>query len=171
MSYDELRADILAARDRREELVDDAVTSSGEAILFASLNIPGPHKNLGGIGALFVAALQRMRELPGPIRLHREGVDALGRFAVFMAPWPAARVKRACVSLEEEAPAMRLVDLDVYDRGHGRIGRRELGLEPRRCFACARPALECIRLRRHSPEELRSHVDALLDDLSNATTG
>ena len=34
------------------------------------------------------------------------------------------------------------------------IGREELGLEPRKCLLCDRPARECMRARSHSTEEL-----------------
>ena len=171
MLYDKLRADILATRDRRETLVAEVIKSTRDTVVFASLNIPGAEKCPPGARPLFDAALQGVRELPGPIRLNTDGMDTLGPFAIFIAPWRADRVKRACALIEGENPGMRLVDLDVYDAGHGRIGRRELGLEPRRCFLCTRLALECIRFGRHSPEELQSHVDALLGDLSNAPTG
>jgi phosphoribosyl-dephospho-CoA transferase len=38
----------------------------------------------------------------------------------------------------------------------------KLGLAPRRCLVCAEPALECIRVGRHTPEELEEAVRGLI---------
>ena len=76
----------------------------------------------------------------------------------------ASETKRLCARIEAARPAARLVDLDVYDARGNRIDRTALGLPARRCLACVRPAAECMRLKRHEPEEIVQIADELLAD-------
>ena len=64
MSYDKLQADILAARDRREKLTAEAVSSTRETVVIASLNIPGAEKCPPGALRVFGAAVGWMMRLP-----------------------------------------------------------------------------------------------------------
>ena len=74
----------------------------------------------------------------------------------------AEAVKRFCVGQEETLPQGRLLDLDVTARGGTPVGRAELGLPPRKCFLCGRPAAECVSAARHAPEEVAAFVERLL---------
>ena len=47
------------------------------------------------------------------------------------------------------------------------IGREELGLEPRKCLLCDRPARECMRARTHSIEELLEKIQTLVNSYLN----
>ena len=47
------------------------------------------------------------------------------------------------------------------------IGREELGLGPRKCLLCDRPARECMRARTHSIEELLEKIQTLVNSYLN----
>ncbi len=47
------------------------------------------------------------------------------------------------------------------------IGREELGLEPRKCLLCDRPARECMRARTHSVDELLEKIQTLVKSYLN----
>ena len=47
------------------------------------------------------------------------------------------------------------------------IGREELGLGPRKCLLCDRPARECMRARTHSIEELLENIQTLVNSYLN----
>lgn len=162
MSFAELRNSIIAARDRRQELLDGYLGGGCRATVTLSLNIPGADKNPPEAGALFSWALRGLAEaLPGVADLHAAG-DALGPYAVMAVNLEAAEVKRRCITLESARPFARLLDLDVYDQSGGQVGRASLGLAPRPCLVCGLPAVDCIRLRRHSAEQVTGRADELL---------
>ena len=59
------------------------------------------------------------------------------------------------------------MDLDVLEESGGMVSpvsRDRVGMEPRRCLVCGRPARECMRSRKHSGEELLRKIDELLGD-------
>jgi holo-ACP synthase CitX len=161
MSYAKLRSELLRARDVRERSLQ-AVLARGTNVVFLSTAIPGADKTPAGGSELFDWALQALENFPGAVELGELGCDALGHYAILNLPWPASRIKLACVALEEQFPVTRLLDLDVYDASGNQLGRTELGLPPRRCLVCSHSAGECIRLRRHDPTVVIEHAHRLL---------
>jgi len=75
----------------------------------------------------------------------------------------AKAVKRLCVQQEERLPQGRLLDLDVTEKGGTPVGRSELGLPPRKCFLCGRPAAECVAGARHNPDEISAYVKRTME--------
>jgi len=180
MSFARSRRRFLAARDRREEILQRWLRRKSPATVLLSLNIPGPRKNRAGTAALFRWAQAELGRILPALRIVRSGRDSLGPYAVIGAQRPvselaapsrrrlfayASEAKRLCVRIESARPAARLVDLDVYNAQGDRIGRDSLGISPRRCLACGRPAAECIRLQRHKPETIVQIADEFLADL------
>jgi holo-ACP synthase CitX len=70
--------------------------------------------------------------------------------------------KQRCVALEARHPFARLIDLDVYSAQGVQIDRSHLDLSGRRCLVCEQPAVECIRVKRHSYDEVIGKVNELL---------
>ncbi len=91
-----------------------------------------------------------------------DGTDALGPWAVLASSFAPAVTKRAAIDLEATLPAGRLLDLDVYDSSGAQIDRASLGVPARTCLVCARPAVECIRVGRHSAGEVGDAARRLL---------
>ncbi len=161
--------ELLAARDRRQELLERRAAEGWRPLIALSLAIPGAEKTPPGAAALFAWAERELsRALPGQRLLHRSE-DALGPFAVFAAPGEPPAVKARCVALEEARPAARLLDLDVYAPGLVAVDRAALGLPPRACLCCGEPARACIRAGRHPFAELAARARALLQATGSAS--
>jgi len=162
MSSAKLRSDLIAARDRRQELLEERLSGGYQATVFVSLNIPGAQKSPPGATALFSWALRRMlSEFPESANLLRSS-DPLGPFAVISLNLEAVGVKRRCIAMEGAEPFARLVDFDVFDGNGCQIDRATLGLLPRPCLICDQAAVDCIRLRRHTAEQVLEKSDELL---------
>lgn len=167
MSYAESRNRILAARDRRQELLENYLEAGYPATLFLSLNIPGEEKEPPGAGPLFSWAIRALtRALPGLVNLCK-ACDALGPHGIMLVELEATEVKRRCISIEASTPFARLVDLDVYDNKGIQAGRASLGLPPRPCIVCGMPAVDCIRTGRHASAEVIGRTYELLAQLGH----
>lgn len=162
MSYAKLRSELLAARDRRQALLEQYLAAGLPATVTVALNLPGDEKSPAGAERLFTRTLRGLiRVLPGLVNL-QTSADPLGPFGIMGVELEAAMVKELCVALEEGHPCARLVDIDVHGRNGATVGRAALGLPPRRCLICDQPAFECIRIRRHPNEQVKKKAHELL---------
>jgi holo-ACP synthase CitX len=162
MSSVKLRSEIIAARDRRQELLDLRHSGGYPVTVFVSLNIPGEVKNPPGSSALFSWALRcLLGEFPDAENLERSS-DQLGPYAIVSLNREASEVKRRCIAMETSQPFARLVDLDIFDGNGQPLDRAALGLSQRPCLLCSQPGVECIRLQRHRADELSGRRDELL---------
>lgn len=92
--------------------------------------------------------------------------DALGPYAIMGLDIEPLAVKRRCIALEASHPAARLIDLDVYSAAGIQVDRACLDLPRRTCFLCSQPAVECIRAKRHSLDQVVEKVHELLAHFS-----
>lgn len=162
MWYAKLKIDILAARDDRQEALDEVLARQAEATLFLSLAIPGGNKRPPGAQRLFSWGRQSLLAAYPELGEIRVGGDALGPYAIFAGPIDPCRLKRGCIELEGSFPASRLLDADVFNARGESIDREYLQLGQRPCLICAASAKECIRLGRHPHAELVNKTDELL---------
>ncbi len=157
---------LLAARERRVERRAAALASGAAAVIVATPVMPGPVKDCGIAREVQAAALVALEALfadrgwSAEIRLSERA--ATGLEAIVAVAAEPVDVKRATVEIEEAHRLGRLFDLDVAGP-EGTIGRREIGLGPRRCFLCDRPAHACARSRGHALADLLSAMEAALD--------
>jgi len=156
-----LRADLLEAREARQDALRAALGGSSGALLMLSANVPGPDKQRPGVARLLRAALAALDGSIGLVPLLRRR-DRLGLFHLAASSATPAAAKAAAIALEAAQPWGRLLDLDVYAPDGHPVDRAGLGLAPRPCLVCREPARECIRLGRHSAAELQARVEALL---------
>jgi len=166
MSCARSRTEYLAARDARHVQVLAACRVAREAragaVLVASTNLPGPEKNRPGLEALVRRSMAALGARGLHLTLVSGGTDLLGPYRVLVAAEPASTIKPLTVTLERDVPGGRVLDLDVLTPDGDPVDRESLGLEPRCCYVCDRPARECILLARHPLRELLAAVDAHL---------
>lgn len=155
-----LRRQLLEAREARQALIERA-SGADRAVVFASTNIPGRDKYPPGITHLLGQAADEVAGSLPTVPLH-QGLDGLGPWAAFGVPLPPDAVKRATIDIEATLPAGRLLDLDVYAADGRQVNRASLGLPARACLVCDRPAVECMRLARHSPDAVVAAAAVLL---------
>jgi holo-ACP synthase len=153
-------AQLLAARDARKALLEGFFASGLPSLVVATMNIPGSVKSSALICRAFDLALQDLLvELgSGQLLLLCKEAPATGPYAVFsIAEGIAARsMKRQLTAFEDDHPIGRWLDLDVWLEDGTSLGRKELGMKPRRCFLCGEPALSCRRNATHTIGELRA---------------
>lgn len=152
----------LAAREARQELLSRALCAGRPAVLFVSLNLPGPDKSPPGATGLFRRGCEQIAETFHGSVLVITDHDVLGHFALRVLDADPLAVKRLCIDIEESQPAARLLDIDVYSSETVQIGRACLGLPARRCLLCDQPAVDCIRVKRHSFYEVIDKTHELL---------
>lgn len=71
------------------------------------------------------------------------------------------------VEFEETHPFGRLIDIDIVILKEGMVvpvSREAFNYAPRQCFICEQTAKVCARNRKHSLEELESHILAVYQE-------
>lgn len=158
-----LGAALLAARDGRQALLSWACREArarGHATVgILATNVPGARKPRAGLSRLLASAWEAWR---GDLEPLASGHDRLGPYRIASSPRSPEAVKIAALRVEAEHSAGRLLDLDVLGADGSPLGRVRLGHPHRPCLACGASAWDCIRLGRHTPEELDARVEALL---------
>ena len=131
-----------------------------------SLNIPGREKTPAGSLAFFLSIFDQFSLTFPRLSLLEKSFDALGPYAVIALQMDPREAKKHCIALETSHPAARLIDLDVYSAAGVQIDRASLGVVARCCLVCPSPAVDCIRLKRHSLEEVIAKTHELLSTFS-----
>ena len=131
--------------------------------------LPGPVKRDARSLTVAEAAVRAIRDVLTPVDKELYDLET-GYEGYFIVDGPLLDVKRACCEIEDEHPLGRLMDIDVLEpSGEGvvPVSRDRVGLEPRRCLLCGRPARECMRAHTHSREELLNKIDQMLESATN----
>jgi holo-ACP synthase len=166
MSCARSRSEYRAARDARHEetlaACAQARAAQAGAVVVAGGNLPGPDKNRPGLEPLLRRGLAALDAAGVHLAPAFAATDLLGPYRILIAAEPASAIKPLAVAVERDLPGGRLLDLDVLTPDGDPVDRGSLGLEPRCCYVCDRPAHECLRLARHTLPELLAAVDAHL---------
>jgi len=152
----------LETRDRRQDTLNNLMSNRYPALIFLTLNIPGAMKALPGAFGLYKWGFDELHTAFSDIRILIQGSDLLGPYTFFRLDADPVEVKKLCVITETAEPFARLVDLDVYDSDGRQVDRNILGLPTRSCLVCQQPAVECIRLKRHTYDEVIARTHELL---------
>lgn len=127
--------------------------------------LPGPVKRDARSLIVAEAAVGAIRDVLAPV--YKELYDReTGYEGFFIVDGPMLDVKKACCEIEDGHPLGRLMDIDVLEpSGEGvvPVSRDRVGLAPRRCLLCGRPARECMRAHTHTREELLNKIDEMLE--------
>jgi len=156
---------VLSGREGRARL-QRHILGSAAFVVQVSLNLPGYPKELPGSRTLVESVGFRVAK-----RVREGGGLVLSAWMLENGAGPAfflgvhgvrpETFKEEAMSLEEKTPWGALLDVDVLLPG-GALSRSVLGLPPRRCFLCGRPAKECARAGRHDRKELRRIAEKFL---------
>ncbi len=159
-------ADMLDARDRRAERQKRFLETS-PVLICLTMNIPGPIKTSPEILAAFREGARRVQSAVGARPILYEAFTGSEAYVPLNAD--AEAVKRAMCRIEDEEPLGRLFDLDVLAKNGEKCSRSALGLPPRSCLLCGKPAFECARSRAHSVPELSREVSRRIDEWRQET--
>ncbi len=148
---------ILKGRDDRYALQTSLIEKYGSPLVSCTMNIPGPTKNSELIQASFDKAMEAFTQRnQGVLQEVSNQQKETGpeRYFIVLGGANLYALKRRLAFFEQVFPIGRWLDLDLKDRDGQAITRTDIGLEPRRCMLCRRPAKECARSARHSLEDL-----------------
>lgn len=166
MPFAKLKSDILATREQRQHCLDKRIAAaSGQTLLMLSLNIPGSRKCSEKLEQLFAWGEGQLGIVIANLRVLERQKDILGPWALYATNLNPLTAKEMGCMIEEQLPAARLLDIDIYDPSGAPCRRELVHRPPRTCFICPAPATECIRLGRHSPCELQQCLDELLSHI------
>lgn len=159
-------ADMLDARDRRAERQKRFLEAS-PVLICLTMNIPGSIKTSPEILAAFREGVRRVQSAVGARPILYEAFTGPEAYVPLNAD--AEAVKREMCRIEDEEPLGRLFDLDVLAKNGEKCSRSALGLLPRSCLLCGKPAFACARSRAHSVSELSGEVSRRIDEWRRAT--
>ena len=149
---------MMRARDERAARQAALLKEFGRPLVSFTMNIAGPEKTNALIEKAFRLAVRRLKDAlaASGIRLvHGEmHMKPSGPEGFFCVDGGVEAVKRLCVALEERDKLGRLLDLDVLDRGGGKLSREQLELPARGCVICGKTGSYCAASRAHSAETL-----------------
>jgi len=165
---------VLAAKERLASLQAASKNDYRLPVVSFTTNIPGPVKDSLNIQRLLRTAVEKFRlaarELGLVIAEERLIYPETGPAAVLAVGGDAAKIKQACMAIEESEYYARLFDIDVFDAAGRQISRSTLGQTERTCFLCGEPAAMCRRLANHSSEEIACNVTERLERFLAAGT-
>ncbi|BBB90632.1 MAG TPA: triphosphoribosyl-dephospho-CoA synthase CitG [Methylomusa anaerophila] len=152
---------ILAAKEARQSRQAVFRKQHPQTMVSITINMPGPVKDTPVIRQLADYAGQELKK--------KLNIIADERIYLFTGPEillavaeDAHHVKRICMSLEEQQSFGRLLDLDVFSAGGGRLSRQDNG-QARGCLVCGDPAVVCRREGRHQLAGVLAAANKLLD--------
>ena len=154
--------EVLSARDSRQDALAQALSAGYPATLFVSLNIPGQEKTPPGAEAFFLWMSDRVDSVFPDSQELLSACDVLGPYVLLGLKIAPIAAKQRCIELETAHPSSRLIDLDVYSAEGGQVDRASLGLAARPCLVCDQRAVDCIRAKRHSFDEVIGKAHELL---------
>jgi len=162
---------LLASRDARAAHQQALLEAwPGHTLICLTVQFPGPVKRSASslvVGGAAVAAL--LDEFGADVRYTQIRDLETGYEAYLLVPLPALQVKKACCGIEDSHPLGRLMDIDVLTSAPppGRLlDRAAVGLPPRRCLLCDRPARYCMRAHTHTTEALLRKIDGMVADFA-----
>lgn len=161
---DQILSQILAARESRT-LLRKNIAESGNDSLSLTLNIPGYPKSNKLLSFFFTDILNDLRIFLQANRIFIEDkkeivkVDPAGDF--YLIPilknrgLTASEIKTATELFEGKHELGRLIDIDIFDSNGNPVSSKK----EKACYFCGMySALNCMRNKRHSYEEIREKI-------------
>lgn len=160
--------EVLASRELRQRRQQELLSLYDNTLVSFKLNIPGPVKYNPLIKKIFEEGLKelhlKLNSLSINILIEKVFYEATGPEYLAMVDKEALEIKKITTDIEDTHPLGRVYDFDVWKGSEKQLSRRDMGLGPRRCFLCQEPAFVCARSRKHSLEEMLSHIETMAQD-------
>jgi holo-ACP synthase/triphosphoribosyl-dephospho-CoA synthase len=158
--------DVLEARERRAQVQAELRSLYDTAVVSITINMPGCVKYTEDAVCLVYEALQHVRRHTRgrgfTFLEERISHSPAGPAAIVAIQGNACQIKTIAVQIEGEADYGRLLDIDVFDPEGRQINRSVLGFPARSCLVCSEPAIDCMRAKRHTPEETAEAVQKMI---------
>ena len=162
--------DILNSRENRGLKQIDLLEKYGNTLISFTVNSPGINKDdkiyreIHNIGYESIVKVLDHVDI-----LYSEKVElTTGDEAYLIVDYPAKDVKEIMIDIEENHELGRIFDIDVFDRNHKQIGRKDIGRESRLCLMCDNEARVCMREKAHTYEELIDYIGFMYKEYLNS---
>lgn len=149
---------MLDARERRQAVQQQLLSSYNRPLISFTLNIVGPVKVFPLAVRTFEEGLRLIHTQCSawrlPVMEEKRIEDITGYEAFLVMDADARKVKEILCRLEERTSLGRLFDLDVIQTDGTKVSREDFQMPPRKCLICSQDAFVCSRSRTHSVDEL-----------------
>lgn len=136
----------------------------GRQLVCLTVVLPGPVKRDRRSLKVAAAGVEAVRKTFSPVYEELRDLET-GFEGYFVVDGALEAVKLRCCDLEDTPPYGRLMDLDVLEPVGDSVvpvSRERVGVSPRLCLLCGRPARVCMRAHTHSQRELLERIDEIL---------
>ena len=184
---------LLESRDTRAQHQRDLLGKyPGRSLVSMTVQLPGSVKRSNLSLRIAQAGVEAIRKAFSPEYEELKDLET-GYEGFFVVPMHPLELKRRCCGIEDTHPLGRMMDLDVlasasptaaenyfsglYPKNQFSaaiatptrtdaiiISREDIGLEPRKCLLCDRPARICMRERTHSTELLLQEIERIVNN-------
>ena len=156
---------LLASRDHRVEMQQKLRENNPNSTLVClTVIMPGNIKrNLSSLIVSQAAINALLNRFEGNVvNVVTRDLDT-GYEAYIVTNLPQNEAKLIACDIEDSHELGRLMDIDVLDSKGVPVKRETLGYGPRRCLMCDNEARYCMRNRTHTPDELNSQIQKMID--------
>lgn len=154
---------ILDAKENRAHKQSLLIERYKKSLISFTLNIPGRVKNNPTYSEIHI---EGMRVIEGRLKeedleiLYKEEIESgAGREGYIVVDVDSSKLKAITSDIEENHPLGRIFDIDIFNSKNEQVSRRDLGRESRRCLICDLDARVCMRMRKHTYEDLIQNID------------
>ncbi|MBO1265209.1 citrate lyase holo-[acyl-carrier protein] synthase [Proteiniclasticum sp. SCR006] len=153
--------ELLNLREERDHFEKELLEKYHGTLLTLRANFPGMDKRHEKADHAVEILLEEARGRFRPVHEERLNNAEGLQYFILLKESPA-EVKQATLSLEENHPLGRLIDMDVRDE-EKIWSRRDFSLPGRKCYLCDDLAVHCVRSQKHSREEVVSYFISKVD--------
>jgi holo-ACP synthase / triphosphoribosyl-dephospho-CoA synthase len=146
---------LLQERENRASLQKQICRKYPYPLVVVKANIPGEDKRSLIETIVACEGYFALKELD--IKYLHTTYSIEGLIFYLSVDFPIEVLKRFCVDIEENHPLGRLMDIDVFV-SQSQISRRDLNMNPRRCFLCDEIAHVCVRQQTHAEDDIEHFI-------------
>lgn len=161
---------ILQAKENRYLLQQKLFNKYQLPMVTINLNIPGMNKTLKIYHKLFKRIkkdfcyfLKKNKYL-----VLKEIIvkDDAGYYLILLlvSDCSIVQLKKYLVNCETNNEILSLIDIDIFDKNNQKISRTDINFKFKSCYLCNQPAKICVKLKKHSSEELINYVNLKITD-------
>jgi holo-ACP synthase CitX len=154
----DIRYLLLEEREGRVEGLRILSEEYKRTVIFIRVNYPTVNKN-NHVTRNIIKEIKRVIEKNIEILYVKYNESLEGPTLTYVAEGDIKDIKIKTINIEESHPLGRLLDIDVYDRSLNQISRKDLGINPRKCYLCDETAAVCVRSKRHKTEDIINYIE------------
>lgn len=156
---------ILEAREKRADFQKSLISKYNIPLVTLRVNYPGITKNNKDATYIFNCLSKEIQYVfKDKLIYNYYSESEEGPILFCIVQGSTVEIKNTAVAIEEEHFLGRLVDIDVYDLQCRAVTRKEIGLEPRKCYICEEMAHKCVRSKRHSEKDIKTYILNKIDE-------